>query len=228
MKKNKKSKKKRKINKLKVFTFLVILFLVVFAIYRIINININNIIIIGNNYYTDQDIIDIAGISDYPKSIKNMSFDLEKRLENDTYIFNAEVKKNLFLNIVTIKVQENYPLFFYSSDNKTVLYNGDKIEEKYNLLTVINKIPDTVYNKFLSNMQKLNLDIKSRMSEIEYKPNEVDDERFMILMNDGNYVYINLRRFQNLNKYVDMVKSFNNKKGILYLDSGEYFDVFDE
>ena len=47
-------------------------------------------------------------------------------------------------------------------------------------------------------------------------------------MNDGNHVYINIRKFKNINKYLNMIKSFNDKKGILYLDSGEYFDVFDE
>ena len=65
------------------------------------------------------------------------------------------------------------------------------------------------------------------MSEIEYKPNDVDQERFLIFMNDGNYVYINIKKFQNLNKYLDMLKSFDDKKGILYLDSGEYFVPFE-
>ena len=46
-------------------------------------------------------------------------------------------------------------------------------------------------------------------------------------MNDGNYVYITLRKFSNLNKYVDMLKTFQGKKGILHLDSGEYFKQFE-
>ena len=45
-------------------------------------------------------------------------------------------------------------------------------------------------------------------------------------MNDGNYVYLTLKKFDNINKYVDMIKSFDNKKGILHLDSGEYFKQF--
>lgn len=224
----KKKGKKRKLNKLRLLTFFLILILIVLLGYGITNIHITNIVIKGNTFYTDQEIIDKAELSDYPKSIDNLTFDIEKRLESDTYILKVNVKKNIFLNEVTITVKENYPLFFYSSDNKTVLYNGDKIDSKYNDLTIINRIPNKVYEKFLESMQKLDLDIKSRMSEIEYKPNEVDNERFFILMNDGNYVYINLRRFQNLNKYLDIISSFSDKKGILYLDSGEYFDVFDE
>ena len=223
----KKKKNKKKINKFKLFTFFGILFFAILIGYKVYNTNITNIVIVGNNYYKDQEIIDIAHLSNYPKTINNLYFKIEKRLEKNHYILKADVRNNIFLNKVTITIKENYPLFYYASENKTVLYNGDKTDEKYNLLTVINKIPDTVYDKFLKNMQKIDLDIKSRMSEIEYKPNDVDEERFLIFMSDGNYVYINLRRFQNLNKYLDMLKSFDDKKGILYLDSGEYFVVFE-
>ena len=223
----KKKKNKRKINNFRLFTFFGILFFVILIGYKIYNTNITNIVIIGNTYYKDQEIIDIAKLSNYPKTINNLYFDIEKRLKSNSYILDAKVKKNIFLNKVTINIKENYPLFYYSSENKTVLYNGEKIEDKYNLLTVINKIPDTVYDKLLKNIQKIDLGVKSRMSEIEYKPNDVDQERFLIFMNDGNYVYINLRRFQNLNKYLDMLKSFDDKKGILYLDSGEYFVPFE-
>ena len=76
-------------------------------------------------------------------------------------------------------------------------------------------------------MQKLDIDILRRMSEIKYEPNAYND-RFLITMNDGNYVYIRLKGFNKLNRYLDMVSSFENKKGILNLDSGEYFDIFDE
>ena len=44
-------------------------------------------------------------------------------------------------------------------------------------------------------------------------------------MNDGNYVYLTLNKFLKINSYLDIVKEFNNKKGILYLDSGEYFKI---
>ena len=47
-------------------------------------------------------------------------------------------------------------------------------------------------------------------------------------MNDGNYVYITLDNFLTLNKYLDIIKYFDTeKKGIIKLDSGKYFDAFD-
>ena len=63
------------------------------------------------------------------------------------------------------------------------------------------------------------------LGEIKYDPNNVDDERFLLFMNDGNYVYINLNKFKSINSYMDIIKKFKTEKGILFLDSGEYFKV---
>mgnify|MGYP003496935144 CR=1 FL=1 len=41
----------------------------------------------------------------------------------------------------------------------------------------------------------------------------------------GAKVYLTLNKFSKLDDYLDIIKEFNNKKGILYLDSGEYFEV---
>ncbi len=223
----KKKGKKRKLNKKKLFTFLFSFLLLFLLVYLIFNIRITNIYVKSNSYLTDQQIIDIAGISDYPKTINNLSIEIKKRLEENTYILSAKVYKKGILNKVYIEVSENYPLFYYQTESKTVLYNGDKVDENSAKTVVINHIPDTVYDKFLDKMKKINNNVLSRMSEIEYKPNDIEDERFFILMNDGNYVYITIDKFLTMNRYVDILKSFNNKKGILYLDSGEYFDVFD-
>ena len=44
-------------------------------------------------------------------------------------------------------------------------------------------------------------------------------------MNDGNQVYVTVSKLDVLNKYIDIIKKLDNKKGILYLDSGNYFEV---
>ena len=228
MSKKKKITKKRKLNKKRFFIFLIIFFLIVAFLYKFLNTNITNIYIKGNYYLTDQEIIDLAELQNYPNSISNLSYKIEKKLENNDYIRNANVYKNIFINEVYIEIEENYPLFYYQTESKTILYDGSEVEKDFSSLTVINKIPDTIYDKFLEKLRQVDIDTLNRMSEIEYKPNTVDEERFFVLMNDGNYVYLTLSKFLNINKYFEMIKLFNNKKGILYLDSGEYFDIFDE
>lgn len=227
-KKNKRTKKtKRKLNIKRVLIALIIVFLVSFIIYKILNVNITNIYISGNEYLSDQEIIDIAGLKNYPNGINNMSYKIKKRLNKSDYIISAKVEKK-GLKKVYIKIEENYPLFYYLPENKTILYDGTKVKDKLLVPTIINKIPNKIYDKLLKQLQSVNKDILYRMSEIEYKPNDVDNERFFILMNDGNYVYLTIYKFLKINKYIDILEVFENQKGILYLDSGEYFDLFDE
>ena len=67
------------------------------------------------------------------------------------------------------------------------------------------------------------------VSEIEYSTTDYDDERFVLYMNDGNQVYVTNNRLKLLNNYVTiMQKVSSNKKGILYLDSGNYFKIIEE
>lgn len=226
MKKKGKEKQKKKINIKRVIIVFVILFVIPFSIYKIYKTNIKNIFISGNNYLSDQEIIDIAKLENYPNSIKNSSNTIKKRLEKNRYIYSAEVRKENLFKEVYIKIQENYPLFYYQVENKTVLYNGKYDDNISATCTIINKIPDTIYDDFVDKMKNININILNRISQIEYKPNSVDEERFLLFMNDGNYVYLTLKKFDNINKYVDMIKSFDNKKGILHLDSGEYFKEF--
>ena len=67
-----------------------------------------------------------------------------------------------------------------------------------------------------------------QISQIKYDPNDIDKKRFYLTMNDGNYVYLTLNKFERINNYLEIVKTFNNAKGVLYLDSGEYFKLFNE
>ncbi len=223
--KGKKKRVKRKLNVKRVIVFLLSVLILSFFIYKLVNANISNIYIKGNNYLTDQYIIDISGLSNYPNSLSNISFNIEKKLKKDSFILDAKVKKRGLLNKVYIEIIENYPLYYYASLDKTVLYNGDMIDGNISNITLINKIPDTIYDKFISKFRDLEYSVLDRISEVRYNPNEVDSERFLILMNDENYVYVTLNRFLNLNKYVDIIKTFSGKKGVLHLDSGEYFEI---
>jgi len=47
-------------------------------------------------------------------------------------------------------------------------------------------------------------------------------------MNDGNYVYLTLTKFKQINYYEDVLEKLDGKKGILYLDSGNHFKIMEE
>ena len=99
-------------------------------------------------------------------------------------------------------------------------------EDTYIVPIITNDIPDNIYDSFVSAMRKVDLDILERISEIKYDSNGIDNERFNLTMNDGIYVYLTLSKFDKINDYETIVSTLGDKKGILYLDSGEYFETF--
>lgn len=217
-------KKKRKLKKKKLIKFVIVVVLILLGISFLTDVRINNVVVKGNILYSDYEIIEKAKIDNYPSSLKNLSLNIKKRLLKDVYIKNVNVYKK-GLKKVVIEVKENLPLFYYLPTKKTILTDKSEVEDNFPVPTVINYVPDKIYELLLNEISSINYDIVKRISEIKYDPNEVDDERFLLTMNDGNYVYLTLERFDKIDKYLEIIKSFDNKKGILYLDSGEYFEV---
>lgn len=217
-------RKKRKIKKKNLFLLFCFITIVLLFFAFMMDIRINNVIVRGNVLFEDYDIIKKAHLESYPSSLSNLSFNIKKTLEKDPYIKKANVYKTSLTKVV-IEVNENLPLFYYLPAKKTVLIDKRQTDDNFPVPTVINYVPDKIYSLLLDKISSADYNIIKRISEIKYDPNEVDDERFLLTMNDGNYIYITLEKMDKINKYLDIMKSFNNKKGILYLDSGEYFEV---
>lgn len=219
-----KVKKKRKLKIKNILLVFVILIIILLGLAFLTDIKINNIVIKGNTLYSDWEIIEKAGLEDYPSSLKTLSSSIKKKLEKDDYIKSANVERPSLTKVV-IEVEENLPLFYYLPAQKTILADKTEVNDNFPVPTVINYVPDKIYSKFLKAISSVDYDIVKRISEIRYDPNEVDEGRFFLTMNDGNQVYLTLNKFTKIDDYLDIIKEFDNKKGILYLDSGEYFEV---
>lgn len=224
MSKKSKRGKKRKIKKKPLIIFFVIIIFIVAIVLYIINMHITNIYIMNNNYLKDEEIIEIAGLKNYPTIFKANSISIKNKLVKNLYIRDAKVYKKGLLNQVYIDVKENYPLFIYH--DKTYLYDLKTTDENRLVPIVTNDIPDDIYNLFVDAMRLVDIDMLDRISEIKYDANDVDRERFNLTMSDGIYVYLTLSHFEKINDYDEIVSTLGDKKGILYLDSGEYFEVF--
>ena len=222
----KKQKKHIKIKYGRIILALIILGLFIYLIGQIFKFPIKNIYIYNNTILSDQEIIDIAHLNNYPSIISTTNFMVKNRLEKNVFIKSAKVYKKK-LKEIHIKIEENYPLFYNSTSKKTVLSNKSLTTVEMVSPVLVNYVPDTIYKDFLDEMSKIDRNVIDRISEIKYDPNSVDGERFIFTMNDGNYVYLTLIHFEKINNYVDILKNFENKKGVLYLDSGEYFQVYE-
>ena len=51
------------------------------------------------------------------------------------------------------------------------------------------------------------------------------EDRFLLYMDDGNMVYLTLTKFKMINYYNTVVERLENRKGILYLDNGNHFQI---
>lgn len=224
----KKKKKKIKLRILPVLILFLGIILIGGIIYLFTLIPIKNIYVSGNSYISDQTIIELAEIEDYPSFLKTTRSSLVKKLKRYPYINNVKITKKLLASIY-IEVEEKNMLFRKDEDNLIVLEDKTEIKDNgvYQLPILLNYVPDTKYDSFINGMNLINESIKTQISEILYYPNEQDSDRFLLYMNDGNYVYLTLTKFKQINYYEDVLKKLNGKKGILYLDSGNHFEIIE-
>lgn len=223
-KKNK--KKKRKINFKALFFLICPIIIIVIIVLHVANFRVQNIYVEGNNHLVDQKIIDISGLSNYPKVIKINKKSVKDNLLENEYIKDVNIKYKNFGREIIINVEENIPIIFYQYDETYILSDGSYVKDKYSLPILINQTPDNILKKLVKKLSSIEKDALYRISEIRYYPSNVDDELFLLTMEDGNYVYINLYNINKLDNYLDVVKAFDNKKGIIHFDSGDYLEVF--
>lgn len=225
----KKNKKKKKLNIIKLLVFILIFYIIIYSIYSLLNMKIRNIVIKGNTYLKDYEIIEQANIKDYPPMLtlnKNKTINKLKELD---LISDATIKKSFDFTL-TIEIVEKKIILEY--DNNYYLSDGSKIKGSYlGTPTLVNYVPEGTLKKFLNEMGKLDYDIINSISEIEYSPtknsdgNITDEDIFIFKMNDGMIVYISTDKIDIMNKYQKIYASLGDKKGILHLDKGNYLEV---
>jgi cell division protein FtsQ len=217
--------KQKRLNFKKLLILILILYVISYTGYYLFKMPIKNIVITGTTNLSDYEIIETAKIKNYPSIFKTSSKTLEKRLKKLDLVKDVDIKKNL-KGILTINITENKLLFVNKSTNLLILANGKEIKNAnyMGVPTLINYVPSDLYEKLIEALGKVDNDIIYSISEIEYSQylsstNEViDNERFLLRMNDDNMVYVNINNINKLNKYKQIVSSLENK-GILYLDS---------
>ncbi len=215
--------KKRKLKIKNILILLLLLILLYLGINYILHIKIKNIYIINNNIVPDKDIISSAKLDDYPSFLLTTSKEIENNILKNNYIKEVSVTKKIGSKVY-IEIEEYRALCLYN--NEIILESGNKVENTYNLiLPVLLNDVSSIYDDFINYFSKVDYGILSKISEIEYVPNEVDNQRFLLTMNDGNYVYITLTKITKLNKYNSIKDQLEGKLGIIYLDSGDYVEI---
>ena len=216
-------KKKKKLKIFRVLIVLIFLALIITSILFLSKMHVKGYYISGNTYYTDNEVLEKTQLDKYPSYLLTTSHSVNSKIKNDELINNIKIKKTLTGKFKII-VKENKILYYDDIEKKSILSDGKKIDYIYEYSPVlINGISEKIYKNFLTKFNKINEEVLKNISEIKYDPNDIDNERFLLSMNDGNYVYLTLSKFDNINKYLEISKTLGDKNGILYLDYGNYF-----
>lgn len=232
-------KVKKKLNKKGLLVVILTLYLFIMAFYYCFNLPVKLILIKGNNLVSDAKIIETASITDKTKIFALSSSKVKKKLQDLPMIDSVKITKYLSGKIV-ISVKELNVLYYKVLDDVYILGNGEKtnaLSDTLGVPTLVNYTPKDIEESLIKKLNNINNDILYKVSEIEYSPdikNEkvIDNNRFLLRMNDGNFVYINLANINNLNKYEEIYSTLDeNEKGVLNLDSwgnnGIVFQTFE-
>ncbi len=213
---------KKKLNFKRLFVLILILYLIGNFLFVLITYPIKNIYVINNVNLSDQEIIDISGLRNYPSLIFTTKKNIISKLKKNPLISSVTVEKTI-KGKVTITVKENKPLFYDAIKKKSILSNMKEIENKYNVPILVNSMPKATYEKLVESLYLVEEDVFLKLSEIEYASNEKDTERFLIKTTDKIKIYVNILKFEDLNYYNELLATLNNKTGTWYLDYGNYF-----
>ena len=221
-----KKKVKRKINPIKIIVFLLIVGLLIILCNHILNINTKNIVILNNDYYSDDEIIETANIYDYPKFLLLNRSKIKNNLKSLDLIEDVKISKKSHY-VLEIDVTEKKVLYLVRSENKYKLSDNKNYDLDKNVIvpTLINYVPEDIEKELVKQLSKIDKKSLSLITEIEYSKTDYEHKRFMLNMIDGNIVYITTSKITLLDKYTSIISKVNDKKGILYLDSGNYFEV---
>ena len=213
-----KPKKKRKLKLKKLVLFLLIVTTTISFAILISTFKIRNIYITGNYINSDYQIMKLAQIDNYPLSVLNPWFLIENRIKKEDTIKSVSAHKNIFgeLNIDIVE----YTPYFTDTKSVTTLESGKKTTKNgINAPLLVSDLSDDLYKELVSSFKTIKKDIILKISEIEYKPSALDNERFLFIMADGNYCYVTLNKMDNINYYNKIVPQLAGKKGIINLDS---------
>ena len=102
--------------------------------YYAIHMPIKNIYIKGNHIISDDEIIQLSNIDEYPSFLLTKASQIKKDLKKKLYIDEVKITKK-FGNVIEIEIYE-YQVIAVDSNGDVILENGVVLENTYELTDV--------------------------------------------------------------------------------------------
>lgn len=207
-------KAKRRNLVLSVFICLII----IGALYLTFDIsNIKGINVEGNIYLKTEDILKISGLSKNDKYIFTNPDKVEENIKTNLLIDSCDVIKCDDQTIkIIVKEKKAIGYAFEENENVLILSDDARLSLTKDNLYLIEKVPMIEgFNKdklilIEKNLQDVDYKMLNEISEIHYYP-ELKFQDHKIIMRDGNNIFTSVYGLNLLNKYYDMISSYDSK-----------------
>lgn len=228
----KKHKKRRKLRISGLIVIILIIYLIAMMGYYLFLMPIKSITVINNNILTEKEVIESSNLGVGIPISKILFNKPLSSLKENPLVKKAKIRLGLLGNI-TIDIEENKVICINSTTDEVILESGKTISHKSEykgIPVLVNYVPTEVLDSFLKSFSKIDSNIIKMISEIEYSPDKyndiiLDEERFLLRMNDGNIVFVNNPNIEKLNRY-QVVSASLSQKGVLYLNSSSENYIF--
>ncbi|MBQ0139781.1 MAG: FtsQ-type POTRA domain-containing protein [Kurthia sp.] len=159
---------------------------------------------------------------------------IEQKLKKLDTVKKVQVEKK-GLNQLVVQITENKKVALLKTDDRYnyVLENGKTVRSRNQLVNferpILLNMPDEAYRKkLLKQLNQLKPDLLLMISQIEASPSKSNKNLVNIFMNDGFEVKADLKDLASKLQYYPSIVSQleNNKKGVINLEIGGYYNSF--
>lgn len=216
MRKNQKvASKNEKTRRLALILSVFLSLLIIGAIYFVTDYsNIYRIVVEGNYYLSDEDILKQSELSTDNKFLLTIPYFVENRIKQDPLIESCKVSL-LDNRLVKIEVKEKKQIAYAFENNGVVLINdkNERVSLDKDSMYLINRLPyiEGFSNEDMILIEKNLVDcapeLINEISEIHYYP-EMRYQSVELIMRDGNYIFTSPYGLKILNKYYDIESSY--------------------
>lgn len=234
-----KQQRRKKANRRLIFLLLLFFSLIVFIVYFQSPLShVHKIEVLGNSFYSDNELINTAGLSKNTNIWKVKEGSLEDKLKKLPEVKTATVKVNL-PNTVSITIKEYKRIayikkdkhYFPVNENGKILKNtGENEEIPANAPILIGFSEGNVLNEMIEELGKLPDEVFNSISEIHHTPKETDKYHVTLFMNDGFEVSATVRSFsEKMAHYPSIVSQLDPaKEGVIDMEVGSYFKAYEQ
>lgn len=226
------NKSKRKPLSLKLTYFLCSLLIIVssFMIYYFsFDSRVKVLAATGNYYYTDQQILEMAGLNSKTRMLLAPAFVIEQRLSTDPLIESVSVKKGQESILVNVKEKTIIGYYVKDGHNYMLTNEGESIliNEKYlNNIIHIPLLSDfsdeqlkMIWQEFKKYDSLLTREVIEKIAEMVPYSTSYDSNMIKITMQDGNMVYTSVPDLMMMSHYEDMLSQLKGQSVCLVLDA---------